>query len=178
MGLAYSGQTEDLTALQLIKEANRYVGEQAKNKVVQVRSEKSVGSLTPAIWYVVFYDPTATFKAVEVKFGAGKMLDVKRPFRLLEPIRGDHKPLDSAQLKTDSNEAIKTAAAEPLLENLTLKATAAKLERGDGGAVVWKIRLWAAKLRNPNQQVEVGEVIISAETGELLKSDLHINRVD
>src|SRR6266403_3639920 len=62
------------TAFELIKEANRYVGEQAKDKVVQVRSEKSIGSLTPNIWYIVLYDPTATMKAQEVKFGAGKML--------------------------------------------------------------------------------------------------------
>lgn len=172
------GRCGEMTALKLIKEANRYVGEQARDKVVQVRSEKSVGRLTPVIWYVVFYDPTATFKAVEVKFGAGKMLDVKRPFRVLEPIRGDHKPLDPAQLKIDSDEAIKIAAADPLLEDLTLKATSAKLERGPGGAVVWKIRLWAAKLRNPNHQVDIGEVVILAENGEVLKRDLHIDRVD
>src|SRR5438034_7573299 len=74
------------TALQLIKEGNRYVGEQAKDRVVQIRSEKSIGSLVPVVWYIVYYDPTASLKAVEVKFGAGKMLDVKRPFRLLEPV--------------------------------------------------------------------------------------------
>src|SRR4026208_1465246 len=72
------------TAFDLIKEANRYVGEQAKDKVVQVRSEKSVGGVVPNVWYVVLYDPTAAMKAVQVKFGAGKMLDVKRPMRLLE----------------------------------------------------------------------------------------------
>src|SRR5689334_1272576 len=63
------------TALQLAKEGNRYIGEQSKDKVVQIRSEKSIGSLVPNIWFVVYYDPTATFKAVEVKFGGGKMLD-------------------------------------------------------------------------------------------------------
>ena len=50
------------TALELAKEGNRYVGEHAKDKVVQIRSEKSVGSLTPNVWYVVFFDSTATFK--------------------------------------------------------------------------------------------------------------------
>src|SRR4051812_47404308 len=82
------------TAFELIKEANRYVGEQAKDKVVQVRSEKSIGSLTPNIWFVVLYDPTATMKAQEVKFGAGKMLEVKRPFRLFEPAFGGDKQMD------------------------------------------------------------------------------------
>ena len=56
---------KDATAFDLMKEGNRYVGEQAKDRVVQVRSEKSMGSLSPKVWYVVFYDPTASMKAVE-----------------------------------------------------------------------------------------------------------------
>ncbi len=52
----------DTTALKLIKPANEYVGKDVQDKVVQIRSEKSVASLTPNIWYVVFYDHDATFK--------------------------------------------------------------------------------------------------------------------
>src|SRR5438874_13399560 len=94
---AGAAKAAEVTAFDLIKEANRYVGEQAKDKVVQIRSEKSVGSLTPNIWYVVLYDPTATLKAQEVKFGAGKMLSVKRPMRLLEPVTGGDTPLDRSK---------------------------------------------------------------------------------
>src|SRR5258707_4992008 len=143
------GRASELTALGLIKEGNRYVGEQSKDKVVQIRSEKSVGSLTPNIWTVVFYDPTATLKAIEVKFGAGKMLDVKRPLRLLEPVTGGDAPLDKARLKIDSDAAVKTALKEPLLENIKPTATQLKLERvGEGvlgisgaGEPVWKVKL-------------------------------------
>src|SRR5215468_1226146 len=85
---AVGARAAEPTAFDLIKEANRYVGEQSKDKVVQIRSEKSVGSLTPNIWYIVLYDSTATLKAQEVKFGAGKMISVKRPMRLLEPVTG------------------------------------------------------------------------------------------
>src|SRR3954467_510854 len=72
------------TAFELAKEADKHVGEDAKGKVVQLRSEKSIGSLTPTIWYVVMYDPDATAKATEIKFGAGQKLSVKRPERVLE----------------------------------------------------------------------------------------------
>jgi len=186
VALALSARASEATAFELVKEANRYVGEQAKDKVVQLRSEKSVGSLTPNIWYVVFYDPTAAFKSVQVKFGAGKMLDVKRPMRLLEPVTGGDVPLDKAKLKVDSDEAIKTALKEPLLQNLKILATQLKLERvGDGvlgqsgpGEPVWKVKLWAAKLRNPNRDADVGEVWVSAADGKTLKTDLHIDRVD
>jgi hypothetical protein len=165
------------TAFDLVKEANKYVGEQAKDKLVQLHSEKSVGSLSPSIWFVVLYDPTATLKAVEVKFGAGKMLDVKRPMRLLEPVTGADAPLDKTKLKIDSDKAIKTALKEPLLQNIKPTATQLKLERV-GGEPVWKVKIWAAKLRQPTRDADVGEVWISADDGKVQKSDLHINRVD
>src|SRR5215475_8543056 len=94
------------TAFELIKEGNKHVGEDAKDKIVQIRSEKSVGTMTPTIWYIVFYDPDASFKATEVKFGAGQKLAVKRPSRVFEPISGSHKPLDRDKLKVDSDKAI------------------------------------------------------------------------
>jgi hypothetical protein len=184
--IALAARASEPTAFDLIKEGNRYVGEQAKDRIVQIRSEKSVGTLTPNIWYVVFYDPTASLKAVEVKFGAGKMLTVKRPWRLLEPVSGGDLPLDREKLKIDSPEAIKIALKEPLLQNLKITATQLKLDRvGEGvlgqggpGQGVWKVRLWAAKLRNPERDADIGEIWASATDGQVVKNDLHINRVD
>jgi hypothetical protein len=164
-------------ALALVKEGNRYVGEQAKDKVVQIRSEKSVGTLIPNIWYVVYYDPTATFKSVEVKFGAGKMLDVKRPFRVLELAKDASKTIDLGKVKTDSDKAIDLASKDALLEKLTLTSTSVKLENSPGGAM-WKVRVWASKLRKPTEQVDLGEIWVSAEDGKVVKSDVHPNRVD
>lgn len=174
------------TAFDLIKEGNRYVGEQCKDKIVQIRSEKSIGSLTPNIWHIVYYDPTATLKATEVKFAAGKMQKVQRPWRLLEPVTGGDVPLERSKLKVDSDEAIKTALKEPLLENIKATATELNLERvgegvlGQGGAAqpVWKVKVWAAKLRNPSRDADIGEVWVSADEGKVVKSDLHINRLD
>ena len=183
-GLAARGA--EATAFELATEGNRFVGEQSKDRIVQIRSEKSVGGVSPNIWHVVFYDPTATLKAVEVKFGAGKMLDVKRPIRLLEPVTGGDVPLDKAKLKIDSDKVIKTALKEPLLQNIKVTATQLKLERvGEGvlgqggpGEPVWKVKLWAARLRDSSRDADIGEVWISATDGKVLKSDLHFNRLD
>ena len=179
-------QASEATAFDLIKEGNRYVGEESKDRIVQIRSEKSIGSLTPSIWYIVFYDPDATLKAAEVKFVAGKKADVKRPLRLLEPVTGGDAPLDREKLKVDSGAAIKTALKEPLLENIKVTATQLKLERvGEGvlgisgaGQGVWKVKLWAVKLRDASRDAEIGEVWISAADGKVLKSDMHLNRLD
>jgi hypothetical protein len=173
----FSAAAEDLTAFQLVKEGNKHVGEDAKDRVVQIRSEKSIAGLQPTIWYVVYYDPDASLKATEVKFGAGKKLSVKRPFRLLEPVTGADKQMPKEKLKIDSDKAIAIALKEPLLERLTIKATQLWLELKDGEPT-WKVRLWAAKLSNPNRQVDIGDLYLSAESGKVTENNLKISRVD
>jgi hypothetical protein len=131
---------------------------------------------------VVYYDADASFTATEVKFEAGKKTDVKRPWRMLEYVKAD-KVFDKAKLKVDSDAAIKTATSESLLKNLTLKATQLSLDSDlkfdlSVEAPVWKVRIYAAKLKNPNENTDVGDVYISAADGKVIKSDLHINRVD
>lgn len=174
LGQALAGEA---TALSLIKDANEYVGKDVKDQVVQLRSEKSVASTEPNIWYVVYYDKDATFKTAEVKFGAGKKLDVKHPMRQPFSYINDKNLLDQKVIKIDSDKAIKIAMAEPLLDKLTIRATQLWLEKVDGVAT-WRVRLWAQKLRHPNDDANIGDVSLSAEDGKVLKSDLHIDRVD
>ena len=166
------------TAFELIKEGNRHVGEEAKGRVVQIRSEKSISSMMPNIWYVVYYDPDATAKATEVKFAAGTKVSVKRPARILEPITRSHRELAREKLKIDSDKAIQIAKSDPLLKNVTLTNTEMRLERGEGDQPVWKVKLWAAKIRKPSETVNIGEIHISAEDGKVVKSDLKPGRVD
>ncbi|MDB6029000.1 MAG: hypothetical protein JWM68_5223 [Verrucomicrobiales bacterium] len=170
-------QASEPTAFDLIKEGNRYVGEDSKDKVVTIRSEKSVGTLTPNIWYVVYYDADATFKATEVKFGGGKKMTVKRPMRMLEPITGDNKKMDMKLFKTDSDSALDIAKKEPLLANLSLKSTQFWLERVDGEPA-WKVRFWAAKVSNTNKIVDIGDVYVSTAEGKVIKNDLHPEKAD
>lgn len=175
------GQTaraaDEPTALSLIKDANEYVGKDTKDKVIGLRSEKSIASLQPNIWYVVFYDHDATFKTTEVKYGAGKKIDLKHPMRQPFAYINDKNLLDQKVIKIDSDKAIKIATAEPLLDKLTIRATQLWLENVDG-VPTWRVRLWAQKLRHPNDDANIGDVSLSAEDGKVLKTDLHIDRVD
>jgi len=172
--LAHAGEA---TAFELAKLGNDYVGKDSKDKVVQIRSEKSIGTTTPAIWYVVYYDEDATFKATEVKFGAGKKMKVSRPLRVIEAVRDSDKVFDRSKLKVDSDKAISIAKAEDLLKPLKITATQLWLERSPDGPV-WKVKLWAAKLRNAMDDADIGDVFISAEDGKVVRSNLHINSVD
>lgn len=167
------------TAFALIKEGNRYIGEDSKDKVVQIRSEKSIGSLTPSYWYIVYYDEDATAKSVEVKFGGGKKMAVKRQPRVLEIFSKESKPLNREKLKVDSDKALEVALKEDLLTTVRLTNTEMKLERwGEEDAPTWKIKIWAQQARHPEKTVDIGEIFISASEGKVVKLDLHINRVD
>ena len=179
LALSHAALAAEPTAVELVREGNDHVGRDARGRVVQIRSEKSVGTLIPNIWYVVYFDPDATAMASEVKFAAGKKVSVKRPSRLLEPITGGHKELDKTKFKVDSDKAINTAKSEPLLKNLTLTATQLWLEAfGPDRKPVWKVRLWAQKLRRPSDTADIGELYISTEDGTIVKNDLKIGRVD
>lgn len=180
LALCTQAQAAEPTAFELVQEGNRHLGEASKDRVVQIRSEKSVGTLVPNIWFVVYYDPDAPAKAVEIKFMAGKKASVKRPARLLQSIHGASKELERAKLKIDSGKALDIAMREPLLKNLTLKASELKLERHSSSddSPVWKVELWAARLSNPHKSVSVGQVFVSAADGSVVKNDLRINRVD
>jgi hypothetical protein len=108
-------------------------------------------------------------------------MSVKRPARFLEPLLGTHRQLNREKLKVDSDKVLAVALKEPLLKNLKIKATQLWLQReawsGDD-LPVWKVRLWAGKLQRPDREVEIGDVFISPETGKVIKSDLHIDRVE
>jgi len=174
---ALVSRAADPSAFELIKEGNRYVGEDAKDKVVQIRSEKSIGGLTPSTWWVVFYDVDARMKATEVRFDGGKKTDVQRPFRLFERAGSYKNLLDRSKLKIDSDEALKIAQKDGLLDKVKLTNSKMILERWED-VPVWKVTFWAEKARNPSQTVDVGQIFVHAEEGKVVHRDLHINRVD
>lgn len=175
--LSYASFGEERTAFSLIRDANEYVGKDTRDQIIGFRSDKSVAGLIPNIWFVVFHDTDATFKITQVKFGAGQKLDVSHPLRPPEEYVDLNNVLDQKRLKVDSDRAIKIATAQPLLEKLNVRATQLWLQNRDG-VPTWQVRLWAAKLRHPDSDANIGDVFVSAEDGKVTKVDLHIDRVD
>jgi hypothetical protein len=169
-------QAASPTAFELVKKGDQFVGTEAKGRVIEIRSDKSIATLTPNIWYVMYLDPNSSGKATEVKFEAGEKTDVNYKGNFLG-LAKTPKELPKDKLQVDSDKALQTATSEPLLKNLTLKATRMTLE--DWMSMpAWKVEIWAAKLSKPEEMVKVGEVYVSAETGKVLRSDLKIKRVD
>lgn len=156
------------TALNLVNKGDNYVGIQCRDKIVRLTSDKSVGSLTPNVWHVEFYDPDAPLKSVEVKFGGGQEMDVSHPtFQL--PANGND-IIDKARLRVDSDRALNIAIAQPYLKGLTLRASKLTLSR-ENGVPQWKVQLWASRASD-GKEVDIGSVSLSATDGTVLKSDL------
>jgi hypothetical protein len=159
------------TALDMIKKGNDYVGMQSRDKVVQIYSDKSVASLEPNIWHVVYYDPSVFSKTTDVKFEAGQETGVAhmRPFTL--PARPDQ-ILDLSKVTVDSDHAVRIATSQPILKGLNLRYSRLTLQKGDTGPE-WRVDLWAAKVSNPTKDANVGYVRISAQDGSIIQSNLH-----
>ena len=163
------------TALDLVKKGNDYVGVQSKDKLLEIYSEKSVATLTPNIWHILYFDPDSTFKSVEVKFGAGEEMEVSHPMRMFPAKSADI--LDRSKLNVDSDRALKIAASQPLLKPLTLRASKIALENTDDG-VVWKVELWAAKVGDSTKEADIGTITISAADKSVVKSELRPSNAD
>ena len=177
--LAMAGplMAREVTAFELIRTGDPYVGIQSKDKVVQIRSEKSIATMTPDVWHVDYYDPSTAPKCVEVTFGAGQETDISHPWHPFQKRYRESDIFDRSKLRVDSDAALKTATSQPLLKHLTLKASQMTLDQSDIGPV-WKIRLWAAKLNSPDKQVDIGVITLSAADGSVVRNELHPERVD
>ena len=170
----------DPTALQLVKNGDSYVGVQSKDKILEIYSEKSVATLQPNVWHVLYYDPDVTFKTVDVKFGAGQEMEVSHPMHPMHPFALPPKTsdiLDQAKLNIDSDRALDIATSQPLLKGLTLRSSKMILENGDTGPV-WKVELYAAKVGDASKEAYLGTVGVSAADGSLIKLDLHPSAAD
>ncbi|MGP8200856.1 MAG: hypothetical protein ACLQU4_15280 [Limisphaerales bacterium] len=165
-----------VTAFDLVKEGDKVVPQQARDKVTQLYSDKSTGTLVPDVWHIGYFDSTAAFKTTEVLFVAGKVKEITRPKRLFDSFTGS-KQLDRRKLKINSDRALAIALKAPLLKNLHLQATQFWLERVPMGSA-WKIRFWASRQGKPDQTVEIGDLFLSAKTGEIIKTDLHTQKAD
>src|SRR5207249_204700 len=83
------------TALQLARQGNAHVSERSKNKVVQIISAQTPIDSPVQDWRVIYYDPKARYKSVEVQFEGGQMARVHEPARILEVLTpSSQKPLD------------------------------------------------------------------------------------
>lgn len=165
------------TAMNLAKAGNQYVGIQSKDKLLRIYSDKSTGGLAPLVWHVVYFDPDAVSKSIQVRFASGHETDVATAFPMFHLPAKPTDVLDLPKIVVDSDQALSVAESQPALQGLTPSSSALTLEFGDAGPV-WKVDLWAAKKKDPSKEAKLGTVTISATDSSTLKADLDPGKVN
>jgi hypothetical protein len=160
------------TAFALVKEGDKVIDPQARDKVMQIRSDKSVDGLMPDVWYVAYFDPTAAFKTTEVTFVNGKVTEIKRPKHLLDAFSGSRQ-MEWKRVKIDSDRALAIALKESLLKKADLRATQFWLERSVTDAT-WQIRFWGVRPDNADKTYVIGDIYIAGKSGQVVKTNLHV----
>ncbi len=161
------------TALQLLEKGNSYVSARSKNRILQLASSRAPIEHPPQSWRILYLDDKTTYNAVEVQFKAGEMERVFEPNRILNIFTpSSSKTLDLAKIKVDSDQAIRIAAAQCTEEFVVVKFTEMKLERGYGGLPVWNVKLFGLSPGKAAEDAALGSVIVLAEDGKVLKTDL------
>jgi len=101
----------------------------------------------------------------------------EQPYIVMELVGGGRMDRLFRNKPLDETKALDIAMSQPLLKSLKLNAAQCWLEHSADGPR-WRIRLWAAKIKHPADQADVGEVFISTVDGAVVKADLHPNRAD
>lgn len=159
------------TALAVAKIGDKLIPSHAKDKVIQIYSERSENGLAPDVWYVEYYDPTVAFKKTQLKFVRGKVVETTHPKHVLDTFSGT-KQLNWRKLKIDSDKALSIALKDPLLKHLDLQAAQYWLQLSSVGPT-WKLRFWMPQLSKPGKLNQIGDVYILSQTGEILREELH-----
>ena len=164
------------TGLRALQEANRHVAAEARNKVMQLRSEKSTNGLTPRAWTVLYYDPSVRMRTTIVKIGAVGEPRAEHPFRPFS--RPDPKlAFDPTNVRIDSDEALKVAQKDRLLDKVKLTSSRVTLELWEE-APVWKIEFWAEKTHDPKRSPDIGRIFVDVREPKVVNRDLHIDRAE
>ena len=115
----------------------------------------------------------------EVKFAAGSLVEVSHRSGVLGISGLSRKPraLPLERLKVDSDRALERAISEPVFRNIRLTNAELQLLFKDE-IPVWKVTLWAGKVRKPESTAKVGDLLVDAENGKVTLLDIKLKRLD
>ena len=167
------------TALAVIKIGNQHVRDQAKDRVIEIRSRKERGNIPPAEWDILYDDRKEfglTRFAADVHIRNGQYEGTGQQGISGPAGIGVRKPMPLERVKIDSDRALEITRTS-LGSDVPLIMGDFCLHAGQGDLPTWTIKLWASKPRDPRALVDLGSIEISAEDGSILKNALRSNRV-
>ena len=169
--------------------ANTKFGGVTTNYAIRLEGSFADSDLTPRQWDVTFFDAKRNNNGTVVRVRDGAAVSVGGAVRLVDDARFSNflrnftgyeaaEILNLSKWKLDSDDAlakVKTLAGEKIRVT-DVKMTLEKLSDGEV-APVWSIRVKARSKVQPGQEVWIGSVQLSAESGEVLKNELQPDRL-
>jgi len=168
-------QANPKTAFQLVKDGDAMLAPKARDQILNIRSEPSEHGLVPTTWYILYRDVDTLFDSRELHFHNNRLEGVKKPKRLQQPFQGEEQVIPARWRKVDSDKVLEIVAGVNLVKDINLHSSQMWLQWEQGQAV-WKVRLWGEH-RSDGKPVELGEVYVSPETGEVMLVDLSSRRL-
>jgi hypothetical protein len=147
------------------------IGPTGHASLLKVRGKRSEGQLTPTTWTFDFYDPKAAGHARIVSVSDHRVIDNgTRMTYIISPYRQDNiLPEDVI----DSPQALQIA--QGLVPAIAIGGSEFQLVQDKNSAPLWTVTLWA---KNPqDEEVELGEVVILAEKGDVISNTLKPERL-
>jgi hypothetical protein len=159
--------------------ANKQLNEKVRDKVIQIFGEQSKVGLYPVSWKILFWDATAAQNGRSVTVKDGAISEIKDGYTQLEKMRlaayKQDEVIDIKLLKWDSSSALDKVMKMPALKDVKLSTVEFLLTKGDGAVQpIWSLTLFAD---NAGEKVEIGQVRMSAESGEVFEMKLQLEKL-
>lgn len=179
------------SAKRAIELANTQITTGADNKVIRLEGKDADSDLKPRQWDVTVYDPTRANKASSIRIKDGVVVSIAPAVRMFDDARWGHfgrnftgydigEVISMNRLKLDSADAVAKVAALPGLKDVVqltaVEMTLKKLSDGDVPPV-WRIKIKGRLKSAPARELWIGQVQLSAETGEVLKNETNVDRL-
>ncbi|MCG3150289.1 MAG: hypothetical protein PCFJNLEI_03772 [Verrucomicrobiae bacterium] len=163
----------------------------ASNRLIRLEGTGSDSDMRPRQWDLTFFDSKRKNKGTVVRVKDGAAVSVAGAVRVMDDARVDaglrnftgYSPaevINLARWKLDSNEALAKVSGLAGLEKVQLTDVKMELQKLSDGDVapVWRVRVKARLRDKPGNENWIGGVELSAETGEILRNDLNVDRLN
>ncbi len=159
--------------------AEKKVDEPVRGKVIQMQGAQSAVGLYPTTWKILFWDATAAQNGRAVTVKDGVVSEIKDGYMELEHLRlaayKQEEIIDPQRLKWDSSSALSKVMKMPALRDVKLSSAEFLLTKNEGAVQpIWHLKLFADKA---GQRVEIGQVKMSAESGEVFEISLQLEKL-
>lgn len=165
-------EPKDFTALQFVQLGDHYVTQNARDQVIAMISDKTVGDLVPKNWRILYHNEKATFNTTEIDFANNAMTRIHEPNRFFQMFSGANKPIDLSQVALDSDDALKIVMNVPEVRAASVIAVQMQLNRGYGGMPVWTVNLFGQSDSEIADDKNLGTIQLLADSGKILKNTL------